>query len=123
VKDGQPLGGGPAARDEPVPHGGQRRGHGRGGGGAEAGRARHHRAPRPALPGRAVQVDPIQPTLKSPGMKPLKLEYDKPLSSFAFKFNLRRYSLERYCWLLLFTAYCIEQARPAIGTSFARSDR
>jgi len=38
-----------------------------------------------------VQLDPIKPTLKAPGMRPLKLTYDKPLSNFAFKFNLRRY--------------------------------
>jgi len=39
-----------------------------------------------------VQVDPIKPMLKAPGIKLLKLKYDKPLSNFAFKFNLRRYS-------------------------------
>ena len=39
-----------------------------------------------------MQVDPINPTLKPPGSKPLKLKYGIPLSSFAFKFNLRRYS-------------------------------
>jgi len=43
--------------------------------------------------GRAVQVDPIKPTLKAPGTKRLKVKYDKPLSKFAFKFNLRRYTL------------------------------
>ena len=43
--------------------------------------------------GRAVQVDPIKPTLKAPGTKRLKLKYDELLSSFAFKFNLRRYTL------------------------------
>ena len=42
--------------------------------------------------GRAVQVDPIKPTLKAPGTKRLKLEYDELLSSFAFSFNLRRFS-------------------------------
>jgi len=40
-----------------------------------------------------VQVDPIQPTLKPPGTKRLKLNYDETLSIFAFKFNLRRYTL------------------------------
>ena len=39
-----------------------------------------------------MQVDPIKPTLKAPGTERLKLEYDIPLSSFAFKFNLRRYN-------------------------------
>jgi hypothetical protein len=38
-----------------------------------------------------VQVDPIKPTLKASGAKRLKLEYDELLSSFGFKFNLRRY--------------------------------
>ena len=41
---------------------------------------------------RAVQVDPIQPALKAPGTERLKLIYDGPLSNFAFKFNLRRYT-------------------------------
>ena len=41
-------------------------------------------------PGRAVQVDPMKPTLKPPGTKRLKLKCDVPLSSFAFKFNSRR---------------------------------
>jgi hypothetical protein len=35
----------------------------------------------------------MKPVLKAPGTKRLKLESDEPLSSFAFKFNLRRYSL------------------------------
>jgi len=39
-----------------------------------------------------VQVDPIKPTLKAPGTKRLKLNYDKLLSNVAFKFNLRRYT-------------------------------
>jgi hypothetical protein len=38
-----------------------------------------------------VQVDPIKPTFKAPGTKRLKLEFDKLLLTFAFKFNLRRY--------------------------------
>ena len=41
--------------------------------------------------GRAVQVDPIEPALKAPGSKRLKLKCDHLRSSFAFKFNLRRY--------------------------------
>jgi hypothetical protein len=40
------------------------------------------------------QVDPIKPTLKAPGTKRLNLLYDKPLSNFAFKFNLRRYNTD-----------------------------
>ena len=42
--------------------------------------------------GRAVQVDPIKPTLKAPGTKRLKLNYDKLLSSFAFNSNLCCYT-------------------------------
>ena len=44
-----------------------------------------------AVCGRAVQVDPIKPMLKPPGTKHLRLKCDKLLSSFAFKFYLRRY--------------------------------
>jgi len=47
------------------------------------------------MPGRAVQVDPIKPTLKAPGSERLKLEHEKLLFNFAFNFNLRRYSLEQ----------------------------
>ena len=40
--------------------------------------------------GRPVQtVDPVKPTLKTPGTKRLKLKCDEPLLKFAFKFNLR----------------------------------
>jgi hypothetical protein len=42
--------------------------------------------------GRAVQVDPMKAKLKAPGTKCLRLNYDAPLSSFAFKFSLRCYS-------------------------------
>ena len=45
--------------------------------------------------GRARQVDPIERTLKAPGPEYLKLEYDKLLSTFAFKFNLRRFTKAR----------------------------
>jgi len=40
-----------------------------------------------------VRVDPINTTLKAPGTKRLKLEYDEALSNFAFNFNLRRYTV------------------------------
>jgi hypothetical protein len=43
--------------------------------------------------GGAVQVDPIKPKLKAPGTKRLQLKCDEPLSSSAFKFNLRRYNV------------------------------
>jgi hypothetical protein len=39
-----------------------------------------------------VRVAPIKPTLKAPATRLLKLTYVKLLSSFAFKFNLRRYT-------------------------------
>jgi len=39
-----------------------------------------------------VQVEPIKPTLKAPGIKRFKLKYDGLLSIFAFNFNLRRYN-------------------------------
>ena len=45
--------------------------------------------------GRAVQVDTIKPTLKPPGTKHLELKCDILLSSFAFKFHLRRYTWAR----------------------------
>ena len=41
-----------------------------------------------------MQVDPIKPMLKPHGTKHLKLKCDELLSSFAFKFNLRRYTVE-----------------------------
>ena len=40
-----------------------------------------------------MQVDPIKPVLKAPGSMLLKLRCDGPLSSVAFNFNLRRYTL------------------------------
>ena len=43
--------------------------------------------------GKAVQVEPMKPTLKAPGSTCLKLKYDEPPSEFAFKFNLRRYTM------------------------------
>jgi len=39
-----------------------------------------------------VQVDPIKPTLRSPGTKRLKLKCDEPPSNFAFNINMRRYN-------------------------------
>jgi hypothetical protein len=42
--------------------------------------------------GKAVQVDPVKPTLQAPGNKRLKLKYDELPSNFAFKFDLRRYT-------------------------------
>ena len=39
-----------------------------------------------------MQVDPINPTLKAPGTKRLKLNCDTLLSTSAFNFNLRLYA-------------------------------
>ena len=44
--------------------------------------------------GRAVQVDPINATLRAPGTERLKLNYEELLSNFGFKFKLRRYNKE-----------------------------
>jgi len=54
----------------------------------------HHHAH--GLPGRAVQVDPIKPTLKASGTKRSTLKSAEPLSSVGFKINLRRYSLRLF---------------------------
>jgi len=44
-----------------------------------------------------VQVDPIKPKLKPPGTTLLKLNCDILLSTYAFKFNLRRYTEVLVC--------------------------
>jgi len=56
------------------------------------------RAARLASLGRAVQVDPVKPVLKPPGIKHLELKYDVLLSTFAFTFNLRRYPWAPTVW-------------------------
>jgi len=43
-----------------------------------------------------MQVDPMKPVLKAPGIKLLKLRYYKLLSSFPFHFSLHRYNEEAY---------------------------
>ena len=43
-----------------------------------------------------MQVDPINPTVKAPGIKRLKVHFDKPLSNFALEFKLRRYILDEF---------------------------
>jgi hypothetical protein len=55
-----------------------------------------HGGDRGQLHGRAVQVDPMKPTLKAPGSKRLNLKQLKLLSCFAFNFNMRRYTVDRY---------------------------
>ena len=52
---------------------------------------RHHERGHLQVQGEAVQVDPINPTVKARESKRLKLKCDKQLSHSAFKFNLRRY--------------------------------
>jgi isoleucyl-tRNA synthetase len=47
-----------------------------------------------------VQVDPIKSKLKPPGTKRLKLKCDESLSNFAFKINLRRYTLVAFTTFL-----------------------
>ena len=39
-----------------------------------------------------MQIDPIKPSLKAPGTNLLTIKCNKPLSTFAFKLNLRRYT-------------------------------
>jgi superfamily II DNA or RNA helicase len=41
-----------------------------------------------------VQLEPMKSMLKAPGVKRLKLKRNELLSSFTFKFNLRRYKEE-----------------------------
>jgi len=47
-----------------------------------------------AVQGEAVQVEPMKSKLKGPGTKRSKLKCHVLLSSFAFDFNLGRYSQE-----------------------------
>ena len=47
----------------------------------------------PSTLGRAVQVVPIEPTLNAPGTKRLPPKCDEPISNYAVKFKMRRYSL------------------------------
>ena len=46
--------------------------------------------------------------MKTPGTKCLKLTYDELLSNFAFKFNLRRYSMGRFSKITKFVEYPME---------------
>jgi hypothetical protein len=60
----------------------------------------------------AVQVDPIKPTSKAPGIKLFKLKCDKPLSKLAFKVNLRRYTMGNHAGAAV---TCLENS-PALDT-------
>ena len=66
--------------------------------------------------GRAVQVDPIKPKLKPPRTERLKLMCDVLLSTFAFKFNLRR------CNMVLRLSYTYKHAgRAMLAGAYTRS--
>jgi hypothetical protein len=60
---------------------------------ARRGHHRHANGLTGRPPGKAVQVDPIEFTLKASGTKRLKPQYYTLLSNFAVKFNLRRYTV------------------------------
>ena len=60
-----------------------------------------------------MQVDPINPTLKAPGTKRLKLKCDTLLSTFAFKFHLRRYIEAKFEHIFLERLYQQGQAHTA----------
>ena len=55
-------------------------------------------------------MDPIKPKLKPPGNKRLKLNCDVLLSTYAFKFNLRRYNKT----LLPALVNCTDAATPEV---------
>jgi hypothetical protein len=60
----------------------------------------------------------MTPKLKPPGTKRLKLKCDEPLSDFAFKFNLRRYTLEALAVLRKASAYPVDQLRAQTDKTF-----
>jgi hypothetical protein len=72
-----------------------------------------------------VQVGSIKAVSKAPGTKRLKLNYDELLSSFAFKFNVRRYKLASFC-VVHRGAICAPVAgaytRPLLSSTLAVSD-
>jgi hypothetical protein len=60
----------------------------------------------------AVQLDPIKPTLKAPGNKRLKLNYGKPLSNYALKFDLRGYIMVEPGEVLRVTPLAAAERKP-----------
>ena len=66
--------------------------------------------------GRVVQVDPIKPMLKAPGIKRLKLIRAEPLSNLAFKFKMRRYNMADKKGDKAFFDIMVGQAQP--GTPY-----
>jgi hypothetical protein len=67
-----------------------------------------------------VQVAHIEPTLKPPGTKRLKPKCDQLLSTFAFNFNLRRYTLvdrgDHACEIVLLV-FALKLQHPEAGPS------
>ena len=45
-----------------------------------------------------MHVESIEPTVQASGTKRLTRQHDEPLSTVAFKFNLRRYNQEVIKW-------------------------
>ena len=68
-----------------------------------------------------MHVDPVKPMLKPPGIKHLKPKCDILLSTFAFKFNLRRNILAplqkilRWAMFLNMWSLCIHMLHPAVN--------
>jgi hypothetical protein len=61
--------------------------------------------------GRALQVDPMKPTLKPPGSQRGNLEHEKLLSNFAFNFNLCRYTKATPAAAAASTAFLVGRCR------------
>ena len=73
--------------------------------------------------GRAVQVDPIIPTLKARGTQRLKPLYNDQLSNVAFSFNLRRYneaSTAAWAWATTAWTNCGPWNCPSASASWRR---
>ena len=64
--------------------------------------------------GEMVKVDPMRPTLKPSAAKRLKLKHDEPLSTLAFNFKLRRYSMQRHpqLWQGFTLIHCSAEPEP-----------
>ena len=62
-----------------------------------------------------MQVDPIKPQLKLPGIKRLELKCDGPLSKFASQSKLRRYTkaASRHVSLAVTYVQIYNEVRPA----------
>ena len=69
-----------------------------------------------------MQVDPIKPMLKAPGSELLKLNSDEPLSTLAFKFNLRCYAEEDTSRSLLTSNFASESLTSPSSETFGEDD-